>query len=131
MDPADRYVSADEMIGDISSSVNRRFLPPGYRTSNPTHMIIATVGYALLLLLTFALGNEDSKLPILSNIAFFISVLSVVLFSSNYLGIQDKVIVSRIKNRALKTALIVFIDFFIIFICILIICVIPESFLNK
>ncbi|MCC8049902.1 MAG: serine/threonine protein kinase [Clostridiales bacterium] len=96
VNPRDRYADIDQFIGEllyvrdhpdelpplavpfyaeqVSPSSMRRFLPPGFRSGSPTKIVIAIVGYLMLLI---------------SGLRIAVPYLAVVFFSANYLDIQS------------------------------------------
>ena len=76
----------------------RRFLPPGFRTGNPSHMIIGGLGYFFLCsFFYFSFVNiaswDETKMYsrgeyILALVIFNLWVILITLFSCNYLGVQ-------------------------------------------
>lgn len=110
-------VSAYEITGA------KRFLPPGYRSLTPWKMIYSTLGYAFLIWMTCTLKfkNNANGQPISASVALieklyiFITIIGIIFFNGNYLGIQKHFSVCRHNNRIIRYLGLLLIDVTIIF----------------
>lgn len=103
MTPSERYPSARALENALNSDWSR-LLPPGFRTGNPLHAVIGTTGYALILYLTSTLSVDESShaLLVLNRIFFLLAMLSITLFSCNYLEVRKDLPLCRSRNRFLR-----------------------------
>ncbi len=146
LDPEDRFHDVDELAGILESYTEtssqedsviasaaasevtpdrlswRRFLPPGFRTGKLWKMLLAIMGYIMILGIIASPEPEGEDLfsVIKDKTAELVMMLSVVLFSADYLGIQSKFPFTRSKNRLIRIAGIVFWDFCLVFLIALI-----------
>ncbi|MGN0367557.1 MAG: serine/threonine protein kinase [Wujia sp.] len=120
MAPADRFQSCKEMedaliIGlpdryfedDKAQKKRRRKeeikhspLPPGFRSKNPIHMVVAVVGYAFIAMVA---GSDNFREPsiiftMIERILVCGSLLSQVFIVTNYLDVQSKLPLVGHKN---------------------------------
>ena len=129
MDPEARYQDAMQVREALSRGPGedterrgkwKRFLPPGFRNLHPWSMLLSTLGYLFLFLVGFSLTVKDAgQVELWINRAFFtLMMVSAVLFSGNYLGIQDRLHISQIQNRALRVLAIIGTDILIMAVCL-------------
>jgi len=111
--PADRFQSAGDLFVALKSITNttkksepasrtevtgyRRFLPPGFRTGTPWKMVVALLGYALAVLSAVSMQNDklSSEMLLFEKIITGFMFLFLILASSNYLGIQNRLPLCR------------------------------------
>ncbi|MCD7716787.1 MAG: protein kinase [Lachnospiraceae bacterium] len=132
VNPRDRYASIDQFIGelqwvrdnpddmppssetdagverkekDASSASMRRFLPPGFRSGSPTKMVVAIVGYLMMIVY----GIQDGLI-----------CLAVVFFSANYLDVQSALPLTDSKRWPVRIIGVVLYDFIIAVVLIII-----------
>ncbi len=128
LNPGDRYGSVNELrraLESPGSSSRRRFLPPGFRSGNPMHMIVSIVGYIgiFAFCLTFTSNNPNSFFVIWHERFFLLAiVLMIVFFSSDYLGIQKKIPLCRSNRLIIRIIGIILFDalIFLGMVCIMI-----------
>ncbi|MBR2807339.1 MAG: serine/threonine protein kinase [Oscillospiraceae bacterium] len=132
MDPDDRYGSVDELLSDVLGSGQKpveperkyhRYYPPGFRSMDPSHIVLAVIGYLGVFGLSFSMATPQN--PTLVNIwgqriTFVLSAVSVILFSCNYLNAWKLFKIDRIKNPLLKAFAVLMADVAILFIILLI-----------
>ncbi len=89
-----------------------RFTPPGFRTRNPVHMIIAVFGYLMIFYISFTLESENTfgLALIWERISETVCLLAMVLFSTNYLGVQSYFPFLEGKSRLIRIAIIALFD---------------------
>lgn len=101
--PDKRYQNANELrlafAGKETTDRNDdksgfvKFLPPGFRTGNPLHMIVGFVCYVMAY--SFATNiNTDSMSTrggIIFKVVAFLMYISIALFYGNYLDVQDRI----------------------------------------
>ena len=143
INPSDRYscvnalkkallhtYSPNEETNTTQSSVDtaeipgkKRFLPPGYRSLTPWKIIYSTLGYAFLIWMTCTLKfkNAANGQPVSANVALieklyiFITIIGIIFFNGNYLGIQKHFSICRHNNRIIRYFGLLLIDVTIIF----------------
>lgn len=137
LSPADRYQSVAALkkaVINLHLSKNgsklsneNSFIPPGYRTGNASHMIFATIGYVLIVILGFNL-EIASTLTILwiERIFFIFSMFVMVLFTCNYRNIQRHFPLCSSKNILVQMIGILLFDV-LIFLLLMVIMVIIEA----
>lgn len=109
-----------------------RALPPGFRKLNPVSIIFSTLGYAFMFAIGFSMEVTNSSGMIetwCSKISFMLSCIAVILFSANYLEIQNKLHITDIKNIVLRIIVIILIDCFLIFLIVLLSIIIRDILL--
>ncbi len=113
IDPSNRYASVDALMlalkrvyantlpraEDGALPSWRRFLPPGFRSDSVSHMVIAVLGYALLLFAGMCMEVESATPLVLAlnRGAFLLMGLAVVFFSADYCGIHTHLPLARSK----------------------------------
>ena len=139
MDPNDRYGSVDELMnalfGDSISCKQthpkkRRTLPPGFRSLNPSHMVLAAVGYLSIIGLSFAITTPENPAPINlwgQRIGFILCSLGTILFTCNYLDVWKVFKLDRIKNPFIKALSIFAVDIAFVFMILLIMAIIVNT----
>ncbi len=127
MDPEDRYPTVFDLESDISAVYGgqqkrvpderwkdswRRFLPPGFRAGKPGFMIGTGILYFLIIYMwrTTTFTNCPPEYLWFERSAMSISLLLIMLFSGNYLNIQDRLKISKIHSRFLRVLVIIFVD---------------------
>lgn len=107
------YVSSTNPADNVGYSRKvrgwKRFLPPGFRSGTLLNMLIAMLGYAVLLYLcvTLEFVNKDgskivgSELYIMRFTIVLLCVFSVALFG-DYMGIRDKFMYTTHKNQIVR-----------------------------
>lgn len=133
--PEDRYRSVNELRetlipeGAEKLPENKRFMPPGFRTGNPTHMIIACIGYAAVIAagLTITSSNQKYAFTTWHERAFFlVMTLMIIFFSADYLGIQSRLPLCRSKNTLIRIIGVVLFDLIFFFIMMVIMLLIES-----
>ena len=95
------------------SAGTEKYMLPGFRTKNPTNIIIAVCGYASLIYLsavTTAKGIPAGLLTYIMRCGIFVYGVILILFSANYLNVWDSLRISRIRNVWVRTFVIVLAD---------------------
>ncbi|MBR6321889.1 MAG: serine/threonine protein kinase [Lachnospiraceae bacterium] len=82
----------------------RKWLPPGFRTQVWWKMLIGTLGYALILLLTYAGGSAQTNLParLLEYAFVFIPSITTVAVLFNYGGIWKRLPLLKSSKPGLR-----------------------------
>nr|MBQ6241919.1 hypothetical protein [Lachnospiraceae bacterium] len=95
-----------QAYGEISASPAppsgvRRFLPPGFRSGNPGKMLAASLWYILMFLVVLQGARDDMVLgDKLAVIVFTVAgFLGLPAIYCNYLGLQDRIGISRIRSK--------------------------------
>ena len=128
MDPARRYASAEALKAALLRNSTRMreeksavhseasFLPPGFRSHSFLKMLIATIGYGLIMYFgtTLEVDGVDGGALTVERLAVSAAALSVVFIPFNYLDIQrcfplckHRSLVLRILGVILQTLLTV------------------------
>lgn len=89
---------------------------PGFRTDQTYRWILSALGYLLIFAACFSMDFENMGVAQewLNRIITLLMILSIVLFSGNYRGVQHLVRVDEIKNPKRRKWVIVLIDFGIV-----------------
>ena len=125
LNPSDRYKNTDELLHVLtqfnSTAEHRpqnlmRFLPPGFRTGNYIHMIIATAYYLFIICLfkDMHFENADGIKEDLERIGSFLMFLAVPFFTCNYLEIHKKLPLCKSDNSAVKMIGIIIFNFLLV-----------------
>lgn len=144
LSPSARYQSIDALLDALDALSDgdtiipgrapkwRRFLPPGYRTNRPVRHIFSTLGYLMLFYLGFSLEVENAGTAelVLNRIFFTVMFLSIILFNGNYLGVQNKFILTKSKHRWVRWIGIAIVDTALVIIWVLLLNTIVENFLS-
>lgn len=130
--PDERYPSILQLKNSLTALTTSlpaqpSLRPPGFRTGNPLHMLIAFVGYLMIFYfgLTLEIKNSASWKLIFERICLTISLLAIVFFSSNYQNLQQFFPLNHIKNPLFRILWIAFWDM-AIFLLLLFILVLLE-----
>ena len=139
MDPKDRYSSVDELLYDLNpqkparpirTPKNAWYMLPGFRSGNPTNMIIAVLGYGLILLLGLTLTVQTAHSPLhlwVERLFFIGCALSVVFFTCNYLNIWKSFRIDRIRNSIMKVLAVLLVDAGAVLVLLLIMAIIESN----
>lgn len=128
MAPEERYASAEELkqaieaAGEASAERRspRRFLPPGFRSGNPSHMAFATAGYALAFSLTTAITNPAGGVhTVLDRVFSTLWLALAILFTGNYLGIQSLLPLTRSGRKWVRFLGILLYDILLLILILL------------
>ena len=140
LEPKYRYQSVSQLsnaLGGIDGSAEEcparrrdfyKYLPPGFRTGQPSHIVIAILAYVMLFTVSMTLTvNSSSPGDVWFNRLFiFIIGLAEILFSCNYLDIWDYVHISGIKNPYLRILCVIALDA-VIFFALMMLMIILEN----
>ena len=138
MDPQERYNSIDQVIAaidhiqsrskDAERGIKCRYAPPGFRTLNPLTMLFATGGYFLIILLGFSLTVENSTPTVLwlNRIWFTLIFMAIIFFFGNYMDIQEKMGICKIRNTLLRIMVKLFLGFNILIAGIILLAIIEQ-----
>ena len=144
LSPSARYQSIDELLDALDELSDgdsiipgrapkwRRFLPPGFRTNRPVRYIFSGLGYLLIFYFGLTLEVENAGLVelILNRVVFTVMCLCIVLFNGNYLGIQNKFILTKNKRRWVRWIGMAIVDAALLSIWVILLNTIVESFLR-
>lgn len=110
--PDERYKSISELktaLFDSSSHAPsshsiREFLPPGFRSLQPAHMIVATPIYIAIIYLCATLEVKDSTAQQLSveKVGVFLMLMSFIACAFNYLNVLSHAPFSDNDNKLIK-----------------------------
>ena len=138
MDPQERYNSIDQVIAaidhiqsrskDAERGIKCRYAPPGFRTLNPLTMLFATGGYFLIILLGFSLTVENSAPTVLwlNRIWFTLIFMAIIFFFGNYMDIQEKMGICKIRNTLLRIMVKLFLGFNILIAGIILLAIFEQ-----
>lgn len=123
LNPAERYACIDEITAALTNQTEMiksrktlpdwmKYLPPGYRTSEPFYMILATLIYLFVFWMSLSLEVEGSTAAVLWTERFctLLFFLGIIFCSSNYLGVQRFFPPCRTENKLLKILAILLLD---------------------
>ena len=125
IDPKDRFKSVSALKAALMrlpadskeagrEENHRKYLPPGFRTLDPLHMLVAIVGYSGVLFTGLTLNiNERDTAPselLLYRVYTTFVMLLVILLSCNYMDVQSRFPPCRVQNPFLKLLGIVLLD---------------------
>ena len=133
LDPKDRYKSVRDLLDALAaghgystgvtysspgrsySGIKRKwkYMIPGYRTSSPVNILIATSVYAFFLSVVINLQVKDIPPGIVLwavRLVYLIFGLGILFFTGNYLNIWDRLRISRIKNPLIRLFVVLLID---------------------
>ena len=141
LSPSARYQSVALLRNDLRALMKggtrplphsgwRKFLPPGFRSNRPLRWILSGFGYLLWLDISLTLVVEDAspgKL-LLNRLFFAVATLSIILFTGNYLNVQQKFPLSRSGRPALRWLGILFTDSAIIFLFLFLLVLLESLF---
>lgn len=127
INPADRFLSVAELHKQLhtepaSTKTNlqieswKSFIPPGFRTLTPWHMIVSTIGYLFIfwLCLTLELKNVTGIVLWIERVFCLLMFLSVIFVGTNYLNIQNMFSLCRHKNRIVHYLGILLLDIMLV-----------------
>lgn len=131
-----RYVQAPENVRrserGVQEQVRRkeraswtRFLPPGFRSGTVWKMLIAIIGYLMLIVICLGMEVKEGEKIITGpeaftqQILFLLSQLAEIGFIFNYLGWRDRVPLLNSANYFLRIAAYLVLEFVFISIAVL------------
>ena len=135
--PEDRYRSVKELKDVLkpgrpkTSSKKRNYMPPGFRTGNPTHMVIACIGYSIVLFAGLTITASNQKYAFLTwyeRAFFLVMTLMIIFFSLDYLEIQSRLPLCRSEKTIIRIIGVVLFDL-IIFVAMMVIMLLIETLL--
>lgn len=131
LDPSDRYRTMEELRkalpGIRKESTVRSWLPPGIRNRKPTIVVLSSLWYFLIILLSAALVVENATTYELwvNRASCFILFLSETLWIGNYRNVWSYLPLSASKNRTLRILGII-LWAFVLFCIVMALCVALE-----
>ncbi|MBR0087353.1 MAG: serine/threonine protein kinase [Lachnospiraceae bacterium] len=147
MDPEERYRDTDALARALLAAVNgspaaaqtrtppgwRRFLPPGFRTGKIWKMILGVLGYVVIFIVALSWRQEGASktVHIINRIGCLGMFLSIAFFSGNYLSIQEKLHLNRVKHPALRIVLVVLADAALILAWVMVIVLLSAIFVKE
>ena len=132
LDPSKRYERIELLDKDLYQYLDnppikrisiRDYLPPGFRSGNIVIMLLALLGYCLVLTVALTMTTTKDTTPRIlwaTRISATSGLLSMIFFSGNYLGCQTYLPLSRSKNLILRIIGVIIWDVVIFCICVLI-----------
>ncbi|MCH5257410.1 MAG: serine/threonine protein kinase [Lachnospiraceae bacterium] len=111
---------------------SKPFLPPGYRTGNASHMILATLGYAFTIMigLSMEIKNSTPSTLWIERISFIIIAFAIIFFTCNYKDVQHFFPLCSSKKIVVRIAGILIFDILIFLILIIFMMIIESVFLS-
>ncbi len=95
INPADRYPNIDKVASAIEAKRSktikkyRRYLPPGFRSGNPYHALIAIPVYLFFSWVTLTLETKNVGAALkFERISTFIMVMATIAAANDYMGFQ-------------------------------------------
>ncbi|MBP3458864.1 MAG: serine/threonine protein kinase [Lachnospiraceae bacterium] len=141
MNPSDRYGTVAQLrnvlytFHDTSPQDQvrqswRSFLPPGFRTKNFLHMLIAVMGYIMVFYLgiTLEMKNSSGARLQLERCVVTLMMLSIVLFSANYKNVQKSLPLCSSKNIIVRIIGVVIADCLIFVLWVILLMILESIF---
>ena len=126
LDPEERYRSVDELKksilnGKVDDAGTGRFIPPGFRTGNPIHMLVAAAYYifAIATVWDMEFKNSDRIETMIERVACFLIFIVVAFCTCDYCGIQKKIFLCRSEKTFLRVLGVVLLNFTAVAVIIL------------
>ena len=133
MNPRDRYESADDIIKALKSNRKKlpditsiqkewmTYLPPGFRTLNADHMLVASSIYLFCFYVIFTLQVKDSTpFSLLTEKLFLAAIfLMVVAITCDYRGMQELSPLCNVKNKYLRILGVIVTDILVTFLLLI------------
>lgn len=87
---ADELHLQEHSITQTPPSYTNRFLPPGFRTGNPQHMLSAILTYLMIIIISASLtvDNTTGRDLLFNRISCCIILFACAFFATNYLDVQ-------------------------------------------
>lgn len=143
MTPSSRYSSVTELKEALlsintSNASNTRssktgLIPPGFRSKTPWKMLLASIGYLLLIYFSLTLQVENiygGALWVERIFSFFV-FLTPVLCGFNYMNIQNILPLCKSKKPLLHYSGIILLDIAIMFVLLIVMFIIESLFFLK
>lgn len=137
MEPQKRYPSVQTLLYALNTLNDRkpvptvdgwkRYLPPGFRTGGIGKKLLAAVGYIFLLTLGLGMtveGVTDQGILACYRVGVTLMLITMVLFSGNYLGIQAHLPLTRSQNIIIRFIGIVIGNVICFVVCIVLLALI-------
>lgn len=119
--PKDRYGSVTDLITELEAITHKRvqlavpqadpyannwkrYLPPGFRSTNLPTMVLAFLGYCFLFALSFGMNinNVAPKVLYMNRLALATIFTGIILFTGNYLNVQAMLPLTRSKHWIIR-----------------------------
>ena len=127
LDPEERYRSVNELKNAILKTAEggtdvRRFLPPGFRTGNPIHMLVAVAYYLFSVMVVWDMEfkNSDRIETVIERVASFFIFMAVAFCTCDYGGIQKKIFLCRSENPILRAVGVLLLNFTAVAVVVLV-----------
>ena len=136
--PASRYDTkeipvspSEKVIFQKPASGWKKYLLPGFRTGKVWKMLLAVLIYTLLIAVSLNWTQDDASPAklFINRLVCLGMFLSAALFSGNYLNIQDKLHLDRLKSPRMRILAVIFCDGAIIVIWLIILVILSGIFL--
>jgi serine/threonine protein kinase len=110
------------------SLVLQKFLPPGYRTRTPWKMVLASLVYLFLCMLSLSTEIKDTYGAVLwfERIYILIVMLAIIFVCFNYLNIQRLMPLCKHSNRIIHYTGIILLNIIIIFILLIVVSIVES-----
>lgn len=123
-------------VGKIEYKKNewRRFRPPGFRSGKVWKMILAVIGYFLLIDLSLSLETKDGDVVVtgvrawLMPLSFFLSQIVEIGIVFDYLGCQKKIFLLNTENRLIRFVIYVVLEIILTVISIFLFVILDDLF---
>lgn len=132
LDPSRRYKDITQLDKDLSRNIGKeshkknlskwQYLPPGFRSGNIILMLLAFLGYFIMLSVTLTMNANTPELRLIwvNRITATVAFLGITFLTGNYLDCQSYLPLARSKNPAIRVAGVILWDAFIFFGCIIV-----------
>ena len=140
--PNDRYPTAAALKNAVEHlnlcreisvyTTPKPFLPPGFRSGDVFHMMLATIGYALTIMMGLCLEIEDPTPFTLWTERFFFVVIAfaIIFFTCDYKNVQRFFPLCSSQKAVVRIAGIIIFDILILLILIIFMIIIESVFLS-
>ncbi len=111
LNPEDRYLTATDLKKALKDPVKggkpKEFLPPGFRSGNPVHMIVAAIIYAVIASLCIGLETKNQTTLLIKwyeRAGSLSCLILLIFFMGDYRHIQDRFLLCRNRNIWIRLA---------------------------
>lgn len=116
----------------VESAAWRRFLPPGFRSGKIWKMVVAVMGYLMVIYLSLTLEVKVEGVVVsdgralLEQVLFLLSQLAEIAVVFNYMGCQDEIPFLKYVDWRLRIGIYIALEFILVTIAVFL-CVVLES----
>ncbi len=139
LDPKNRFEDIDALIKSLTKTekycaqqkepekerVKQNMLPPGFRNGDPSHIILALVGYLFIFWMGFNLTSDTAAGAelFIYRVFFILISLAVIFFTFDYFNLQSYLPLTRSPSVGKRVFGILLYDFLLAFMLLLLMAV--------